>query len=272
MKMAIRVVALFVIYGGLAFPGNEAMGLPADESDGCDFALDRELTIPAAGVRTLDIRAGSGELHVEGQDGLDQIVVAGRVCASHEDFIDELRISGETSGSRAVVETHYPDFDDWGGSRTARIDLVVLLPTELAVDIDDSSGSIEVRGTGALRIDDSSGGIDVSDVDGPVEIDDSSGGLEIRRVRGDLRIEDGSGSIELRSISGAVELRDGSGGIEIEDVSADVVVDRDGSGSIEVREVGGDFVVRRDGSGSIRYSGIRGSVDIPADKRWESAP
>lgn len=301
MKMVLRVVALFVIYAGLAFLGNEAIGLLASDSDpmsaapstattagrdvsgdapsetatsirvgevdGCDFAVERELTIPTAGVSALDVRAGSGDLHVEGQEGLDEIVVVGRVCASDEDFVDELTISARTSGSRAVVETHYPDFDGWGGSRTARIDLVVLLPTGLEVYIDDSSGGMEVRGTGALRIDDSSGGIDISDVDGAVEIDDSSGGIEIRRTRGDIRIDDGSGSIELRSITGGVELWDGSGSVEIEDVSADVVVVVDGSGSIEVREVGGDFVVQRDGSGSIRYSGIRGAVDIPADKR-----
>lgn len=176
-------------------------------------------------------------------------------------------ISGEASGSEARIETHYPDVRNRNGTRTARIDLEVLIPTGLDVEIDDSSGSIDIRRVGSLRIDDSSGSIDASDVEGPVDIDDSCGGIELEDVRGDVRIEDGSGGIELRSITGRVELRDGSGGIDVEDVGAHVVVHRDGSGSIEVRNVGGDLVVERDGSGGIRYSGVRGSVDIPDVKR-----
>jgi len=322
--MAIRIVALFAVYSGLAFVGSQAFGLvaegaqPAADAPGepvaddgrseiadgqpeiadgqpqiadgqpeiadgrpetvtrvrvrrdgrCDYAVERELTIPASGIELVDIRAGSGDLHVEGEDGLEEIVVVGEVCASDEDFVDELQITAESAGGDVLLlETHHPELDGWGGSRTARIDLVVRVPTGLAVDIDDSSGGIDVRRTGALRIEDSSGGISVLNVDGSVEIDDSSGSVDVDGVRGDLRIEDSSGGIELRSVSGSVELRDGSGSIEVADVGLDVVVESDGSGSIQVRDVGGDFVVDRDGSGSIRHSGIRGSVDIPTDRR-----
>lgn len=269
--MTPRVVALFTVYAGLAFLGTEVAGLlagePAPELDDCAFTVERELTIPAAGLSAVDIDAGSGELQVEGRDDFDEIVVVGHVCASEEAFIDQLTVRADASGSAARIETRYPDVRGGVGSRTARIDLEVLVPRGLDVEIDDSSGGIDVRGAGAVRIDDSSGSIDVSDVDGPVEIDDSSGGIELMDVRGDVRIEDGSGGIELRSVTGGVTVRDGSGGIDIEGVGSDVVVDRDGSGSIEVRGVGGDLVVRRDGSGGIRYSGVRGSVDIPVRKR-----
>lgn len=229
----------------------------------CDFTLDRELNLSAAGLSLVEIHAGAGELRVEGDDASSDVVVVGRVCASDEDFLDDLTVTAETVDGRAVIDTHYPAQRGWGGSRTARIDLVVLVPTGMAVDIEDSSGSMEVSGTGALRIDDSSGGISVMDIRGSLEIDDSSGGLDVRDVRGDVRIEDSSGSIDIRSVAGSVRLRDGSGGIDVSDVEADVVVESDGSGSIEVSQVGRDFSVLRDGSGSIRHSGVRGVVDIP---------
>lgn len=225
------------------------------------------MTLSAAEVSLVDIRAGSGELHIEGEDGLSEIVVVGRGCASEEDFLDELTISGEMVDGTAVIQTHYPDQRGWSGSRTARIDLVVLVPTGMAVDVDDSSGEMEVRRTGTLRIDDSSGGISVADIRGSLEIDDSSGGLDIDGVDGDVRIEDGSGGIDVRGVTGSVMLRDGSGSIDIVDVGGDVIVEGDGSGSIDVRDVGRDFSVRRDGSGGIRHSGVQGSVDIPSDKR-----
>lgn len=302
MRTALRIVALFAVYSGLAFVGDYAVGLLADEADPapvtvsqeldderevvvdvrseivsrvqvrrtdrCDYALDRELTVPASGVRLVDVEAGAGELRVEGRGALEEIVVVGRVCASDEALLDELTVTVQADDGVIRLETHYPERDGWSGrSTTASIDLVVLVPAGMAVDVDDSSGGIEVRGTGDLRIDDSSGGISVADIDGSVEIDDSSGGLEVRGVRGDARIDDSSGGIDVRSVEGSVELRDSSGGIEIANVGADVVIESDGSGGIDVSDVGGGFVVRRDGSGSIRHSGVQGTVDIPADKR-----
>ncbi len=303
MGMALRILALFAVYSGIAFVGDFAVGLlagqpapapavaeaiqPVDGSrtvvttvrpeivtrvqvrnaSGCDYSLDREMTVSAAGVSLVDIRAGSGELQVEGEDGLNEIVVVGRVCASDESFIDELTISSETTGGTVVIRTHYPDHRGWSGPRTARIDLVVLVPTGMAVDIDDSSGDMEVRRTGDLRIDDSSGGVSVADIRGSVDIDDSSGGLDVDGVDGDVRIEDGSGGLDIRGVNGNVSLRDGSGGIDIVDVTGSVVIEEDGSGSIEVRDVGQDFEVRRDGSGGIRHSGVQGNVDVPQKRR-----
>ncbi|MBT8488537.1 MAG: hypothetical protein KJO65_06945 [Gemmatimonadetes bacterium] len=301
MGTALKIVALFAVYSGIAYVGDLAVGLLANEpvpavadaaptpdderavvvevrpeivtrvqvrrSDGCDYALDREMTLSAADVALVDIRAGSGELHIEGEDGLDEIVVVGRVCASEESFIDELTISGESANGTAVIQTHYPDNRGWSGRRTARIDLVVLVPAGMAVDVEDSSGDMEVRRTGNLRIDDSSGGISVSDLRGSLEIDDSSGGLDVDGVEGDVLIEDGSGGLDIRGVAGSVVLRDGSGGIDIVGVGGDVIIEEDGSGGIDVRDVGRNLEVRRDGSGGIRHSGVQGTVDVPEKRR-----
>lgn len=243
-----------ILGSGIATPG----------SDDCDFTVDRELTVPAGEASRLAIVAGSGSLRVEGQWGRQEIAAVGRVCASDEALLDELTISAGAASADGTVtlETHYPDRDGWR-SGTARIDLVVSVPLNMDVEIEDSSGEIVVMGTGRLRIEDSSGEIRATGVNGDVSIEDSSGGIEMQDVAGDVQIDDGSGGLDVRDVQGWVRLRDGSGGIGLSEIDGSVVIESDGSGSIEVRNVGGDFRVDRDGSGSIRYTGVEGSVDVP---------
>lgn len=297
MIRVVNVAALFLGFGLVGFGGDYAVGLLAHEPSGnravnvdvrvdvpevdvnvdvawghaqsCDFQVERRVAVSASAAQLLRLQAGSGELTVEGKAGLDRVQAVGRACASEEAYLDDLQLTLDREGDALVLSAHYPDSDDrrWRRNDYARIDMVVEIPMDMAVDLDDSSGSMEISGTGALTIDDSSGDIRVANATGPVTIDDSSGGIEVRGVRGDVEIDDGSGEVSLMDVTGSVRLRDGSGSLDVEGVTRDVVVDRDGSGSISVRDVGGDFQVRADGSGGIRYSGVSGTVDVPAKKR-----
>ncbi|MEQ9399200.1 MAG: hypothetical protein RJQ04_08500 [Longimicrobiales bacterium] len=239
-------------------------------SDDCSFAVDRTASVPVGGASGLSVSSGSGDLRVEGRAGLDEVRVVGRACASEEDWIDDLRVTLERRGDELVLTTHYPDRDgrrSRSGRTVARIDLIVEVPLGMAADIEDSSGGMIVRGTGATRIDDSSGEIVVDGIRGSLTIDDSSGGIDVRDVGGAVRIDDGSGEIEVSAVRGPVTIADGSGSIDVVEVDQDVVVERDGSGSISVRDIQGGFSVLRDGSGSIRHSGVAGAVDVPEKKR-----
>lgn len=235
----------------------------------CGYGAVREATIPADGVARLALVTGSGALRVEGRYGLDEIAVTANACASSEEWLEELQLTVTRSNSGDVVlTTHYPDRSDWTGrDGTARLDLTVLVPLDLAVDIEDSSGEIEVSGTGDTEIDDSSGSIYAHGINGYLRVDDSSGSLRIEDVAGDVDIEDGSGEIEVRDVQGSVAVRDGSGEVDVSEVERDVIVESDGSGGIRVRNIGGDLLVGSDGSGSITYDDVAGSVEIPADKR-----
>ena len=142
MMTALRVAALFAGYSVIGFGGDYAAGfLALDGSDvavevtrqarhvvvdvqphvvvdvrssvasrvqvrlggQCDFEIDREVTIPISGVNHLNIDAGSGELRVEGRDGLREIVAVGTVCASSEDYLEQLRLTAETSAAGVVM-------------------------------------------------------------------------------------------------------------------------------------------------------------------------
>jgi hypothetical protein len=309
MKSALKTAALFAVYSTIGYGGDWAVDLVAqtvsdlrapDEvaaphvavdvevpdvvvevkptivsrvqvrhSGSCTYEGEREHTVAVSEGDRLRVRAGSGQLHVEGEAGLEEVVVVGVLCASDEAYLAELRVeAGRSSDGSVEVVTHYPsDRFRTGGRDIARIDLTVLVPEGMAVDIDDSSGDMTVLRTGDLRIEDSSGSLRVTDIDGSVEIDDSSGDVSVRDVTGSVEIEDGSGGLDVSRIGGSLRLSDGSGGIEVTAIEGDVVVDSDGSGSIEARDVGGDFIVHRDGSGGIRHSGVEGRVEIPSKGR-----
>jgi hypothetical protein len=309
MMRGLRVGVLFAVYTVVGYGGDYAVGLLAQEAQTrfgtemaqlvalgeseapsvvvvdvrptivsrvrvrhgaeCSYEAEREISVAADASGVLSVEAGSGELHVEGRDGLEEIVVVGMLCASHEESLEEMDVSIDRAGDgEVVIQTMYPsDRNDTHGRRVARIDLTVLMPKGMTVDIDDSSGGIDVSGTGDLSVDDSSGDLRVQDVDGWLRIDDSSGSVDVQNVSGDVDIDDGSGGLELRMIGGSLHLRDGSGGIEATGIDGDVVVESDGSGGIDVRDVGGDFVVALDGSGGIRHSGVEGRVDVPPKRR-----
>ncbi len=302
MMRVARVAALFLGYGALGLSGDYAVGLMADDhvvghvivveqheamvdveaildavqvvvdvqvrhSEQCEYMVDRELSIAASAGQLLRLSAGSGELRVEGREGLGEVRVVGTACASDESFLEDLIVTLEDVGSEIVLSAHYPEGRNWTGNRTAKIDLLVEIPLGMSADIDDSSGSMEILGTGDVNIDDSSGSILVRGANGSVEIDDGSGSIQVIDVTGDVSIEDGSGGIEIEGVDGSVYLDDGSGSISVQAVAQDVVVSDDGSGSISVQNIGGDFSVRNDGSGGIRHSGVEGSVDVPEDRR-----
>lgn len=287
---AVRLLALFLVYGGLGWMGDQAMAALTDggsrearpvarvdvrvdpeievevqvRTDGaCAFALDRRVSVDLAEGGTLSIAAGAGSLRVEGRPDVDGIEAVGRACASTAELLEQLQLIAETDGPHVSLSAHDRDGPRWGRNQTARIDLVVTVPIGTPLDIADSSGEIVVEGSGDLSIADSSGEIVVRGARGSVRIADGSGDILVEEAAGDLEISDGSGGIEVVGVLGSVAVRDGSGSIDIRRVDADVLIEADGSGSIDVHDVAGDFSVDRDGSGGISYSGVVGRVDIP---------
>jgi hypothetical protein len=250
MSHGIRVAGIAVALAGLA-GASEAWGR-------CDERAPRQASEDAAGVTRLEIEARAGSLRIVGREGAAQVAVTGTACARNAGDLEQVQIRTTRSGDTLRIRTEMPR----GGNAT--LDLEVVMPRGLALRVDDSSGELEIEGSGTTSIADSSGSISVTDVDGVLEIDDSSGSIDVRRVSGDVRIEDGSGSIEVEGVGGSVVIEDdGAGAIRISEVEGDVHFEEDGSGGIVVRGVGGSFRVDRDGSGGVRYRDVNGEVSVP---------
>jgi len=220
-------------------------GTPACSLATPELQETRQLETAVEDGSRLAIDAGAGSLYIEGRADIARVQVTAEIYQSNPNDDYTLRLALDAQG-RALLEAHAG-----GGWAKDRIDLSVLVPAGVAVDIDDGSGSISASGLAAgLVIVDGSGSIDLENLSGDVRIEDGSGSIQVHRVSGgDLRIEDGSGSIRVEDVDGDVHVTDGSGSLTVHQVSGKVTVS-DGSGSIEVVDAGG-FELLEDGSGSV---------------------
>ncbi|MCM2257239.1 MAG: DUF4097 domain-containing protein [Vicinamibacteria bacterium] len=257
-------VALVLALCGPALP---ALAAGAD----CPASAPREARLAVTDVARVRVIARAGSLRITGKPGAAAIEARGLACANDQKLVEAIQLRAERIGSEARITVEVPDGGwtfGWSGT-SPHLDLEVTLPANLPLEVEDSSGSIEIADTGALRLTDSSGEIRVQRVGGDVELRDSSGEAEIDDVRGSVRvIEDSSGELRISRVDGDVVVReDSSGGIDISAVKGSVRIDEDGSGPIRVRDVGGDFEVGRDGSGGISHEGVKGQVRLPERRR-----
>jgi hypothetical protein len=227
----------------------------------CGQTAPRQGRADAGGARSIRVIARAGELKIRGVAGASEVAVKGTACASRASGLDEIKLVVERRGDVVHVEAVTPEWN-WG---SAGLEMEIDVPNSIPLDVEDGSGSAEVRDVAALRIVDGSGELVIDGVRGALTVDDGSGSLHIANVGGEARITDGSGEIVVRQAGSVLVTEDGSGSIQISDVRGNVVVRNDGSGSIDVRDVAGDFTVDDDGSGGIEHQGVRGHVKVPTD-------
>jgi hypothetical protein len=260
MRTHSRVATLAVVSALLSAPAVEAQWRG-------EVTASRSARVNAAGARLARIEARAGTLRIEGRAGLTEIQARGTARASSRMLLEQVRLTAERRGDVAYVIVDIPELRsrDWDDDdEHASLDLVVEVPKTLALDVEDRSGDLEIRGVGQLDLVDHSGDATIEDVGGRLRVHDGSGELRIRDVRGDATIDDGSGGVYLHTIRGSVTVeRDGSGEFEAENVTGSVRIASKGSGSVDVAHVGGDFVVDRKGTGSIAHRDVRGRVEVP---------
>ena len=240
------------------------------------------MSLSAETINSLNVNAASGFLIIEGDQNASSIQVRADIELNG---VDEKKMDRyiilklEERGDNAFLKS---DIDSkWkllGQNIYGKIDLTVTVPANLALDIDDGSGNINISsiastisvndGSGSqevvsiggdLDINDGSGSIDLKDVDGSVEMNDGSGSVIISGVSGSVKIDDGSGSIVAKRVGGDITINDGSGNIDIVDAGGSVTLS-DGSGNINVMNVGEDVIVKSSGSGGTQFKNIAGRV------------
>ena len=231
-----------------------------------DYTAPRNAVVDAAGAKVVRVHALAGELKIRGRDGLTKVDVHGTARASNEDYLRDITLTAERHGDVVDVRVDIPERTFVGIGRFYRaLDLDIDVPAGVALEVEDSSGDLEIADVGALDLDDSSGDITLEHVGGTLRVEDSSGDMRIDGVKGDVSLRDSSGGIDVARVVGSVTVtEDSSGEIEMHDISGTVHIERDSSGGISVHDIGGDFVVDRDGSGGIDYRGVKGTVQIPS--------
>ena len=231
----------------------------------CAHELSLDQVLDLSGSETLAVNAVAGDLEIRSGSG-SEAVIRGTVCASRDEWLDEVRVQNE-GGRNAEITVIVPDTSGWSitGNNYAYVDLELVVPEGLALEVQDSSGDAVISGVASVSVSDSSGDLEISDIAGGVIVRDSSGDIELEDIRGDVTIaSDSSGDIEGDRIDGNVLIeQDSSGGIHFSGVGENFTVEQDSSGDIVAEDVGGDFTVLRDGSGDIRHRNVSGKVSKP---------
>lgn len=257
MKPLILSIALFLLTGSVW------------ASDYGDYKDTKTLNVPAAGLDQFKVDVGAGSLEIRGLDDATGIDVIARIwIEKHPRDLDKVAavidryvdIELTRSGDRAHLKTSTRD--PGLGYSLPHVDLVVTMPSKMALEIRDRSGFIEVENiSGDLDLRDDSGSITLTDITGEVDIDDSSGSIAVTRIGGSVRIDDDSGSIDVEDVGSDLFIEDGSGSIRVRDIKGSVTI-RDGSGSIDVAQIGEDLMVLESGSGSLSFGDVKGAVSV----------
>lgn len=240
--------------------------LPAIAAAGT-FKQTRTQELPAAGVHQLSAQCGAGSLTVQGVEGIDTIMVNAEIEAEGQNekefqlLVDKgVQLNLKRKNDKALL------FSDVvkqpSAFMDARINLHILMPDKMDINIVDGSGSMLVSNIiGNLNIDDDSGAIRIEDITGQIFIKDGSGDIDIEDVIGSIEIDDGSGEIHIQHATGDVKIKDTSGGIEINNIGGSVTVS-DGSGSIDIYGVKKNVFIQEAGSGKLEVDGVQGKVTI----------
>lgn len=254
------------------------------QAQNCEYERRYDLELDPAQIGTLEIDAGAGPIEILGQ-GSGTIQITARACASSERALEGVTLQYERRGDRWEVisdtEVNGGWFSGWTGNRYAYMEMIIVAPNGIALDIDDGSGDLMISewegdveiddGSGELEltnivgdiyIDDGSGDIMVTDGAGEIDLEDGSGDIDISQWQGPVFVDDGSGDIEISQVAGNVSVEDGSGGMSIEDIDGDVRIEEDGSGGIDVYRVTGDLTIGSTGSGGLHFNDIEGNVSM----------
>jgi DUF4097 and DUF4098 domain-containing protein YvlB len=252
----------------------------------CQFTAERKLDIDPAGLRTLALNLHSSDLRATGVDGIKQIEVRGKACASEEAWLADLDLEQARTGDSVTVSPKRPNRSssfNVTGSTYAYIDIEVRLPKNLLVQVDSGSGDVDVSdiaaitfdtGSGDMRIDHVAGAVTVKVGSGDVIADDigsliversGSGDMHATHVRGEVKVGNvGSGDLTFRDVRSNVNVDSiGSGDLVADNVGGDVSVGSVGSGDITVDSVAGAFTVGHAGSGDIHHHNVTGKIAVP---------
>lgn len=225
-----------------------------------DVHLEKELSLDVQQLSNLNIDSGDGSLTIIGKEGITQIVVQADIYTTYGRIDDYDFTLSASKNSATLVAKMNNTSGLWIGN-SPHMDIKVVVPKQLLLDINDGSGDILVSDiNAAVTINDGSGDLSMNNILGNLTIIDGSGELSLNKITGDINIEDGSGDISVMDVMGNAIITDGSGDLMVHNISGVVSID-DGSGDIDIEHAGGLKILSA-GSGGLRVKNISGDFDI----------
>lgn len=169
---------------------------------GCDYTRDFTDQMSARGLNTLLADAEAGDLRIVGRRGSNEFTVRAHACAKSRSTLEFINFRMDRINGSARVTTYLPTYTD------TRLDLVIEVPQDFAVEVYDLEGDIEIDDVYSIWLNDTSGDIDIDGVNQDVYVDeDGSGDIFVQNVGRDFTVAyDRSGRIDYRNVRGRVQL------------------------------------------------------------------
>ena len=249
---------------------------------GCTHTKDLSGEMGAEAAQRLLVNARSGDLTIRGQEGLTEVRVGARACASNRNLLEQMDLKVSQSGDAVQVNVIYPDRLV---NESAWMDLTIDAPAALVARVDGGSGNTHIVDLAGLDLDKGSGDVEILRINGDLKLVTGSGNFRLEEVTGKTTLDSGSGDLVMRKLQGAVRVADkgsgrfeaselggsltirnlNSGDLVLQSVAGDVQIDDKGSGHFLIRDVGKSLTMGTVGSGDLVIEGIGGPVTV-ADK------
>ncbi|HSK66994.1 MAG TPA: DUF4097 family beta strand repeat-containing protein, partial [Anaerolineales bacterium] len=254
----IGAVTFFAANGG--FPTNN----PFDRRN-ISSVVEESKTLEVDPEKTLTLKvvdqAGSVSISAADVDTVQVTAVKtayDSTQARADEEVKAVKYTIQQTGNNITLRYEIPDSMNFSNNVNT-VDFIVIVPSEVIVDVDGSMGAVSVAGT-----------------KGNVDIKNDFGNITVDNVEGALSVETNSGEVEATSIkagTGTIDLHSEFGAITLENANArDITVDSS-SGTItfsEVRATGeltsqtgyGNIVYENGNAGSLRLETSSGMVQL----------
>lgn len=266
----------------------KAPEFPAFAKRKCDVQRPIDLALDTQGIKIVQLRIGSDDLHAEAVAGGAKI--SGTACASNQERLDDLRVVQSRQGDKLIVSVESKNSKNNVNinmgpiqyQRYAFAQLHAQVPDDVLVQVVAGSGNVIVHNAKRASVDLGSGDAKVyathQDVHAQIGsgdlLVDSAGSLRIlgigsgdaviRNIAGATRVEHvGSGDLKL-SHGGSVQIGAvGSGDVSVNDINGSLHISAIGSGDVVAKNINGDLTVDAIGSGDVTHRGVSGKVNLP---------
>lgn len=240
------------------------------------YADEWSKTYSLNGKPDLRVETSDADIHVT---TWDQNTIEAKVITTRYKIGEGgIRVEEHQSGDSVEIDVRYPHHNfnvEWGSHR---VDIIIQMPREGAVNLSTGDGKIELSGLkGTMVLHSGDGSVNLDGVDGKLHASTGDGHIQAAGRFDELELKTGDGHVDVHAATGSslasnwrLETGDGSVSLELPaDLSADVDLHTsDGhidldmpvttEGKIRENEIhgklngGGSLLTIRTGDGSIR--------------------
>lgn len=195
-------------------------------------------SVPASELAQLNVDINSGNLFIEGVDGLDEIHVNAEIKTISDHIDAEKYINKEQVEQQLTIQSAGWDSFDSAWHEPVRINLHIQMPKHLILSATQGSGNLKISQlNNHVSVDDGSGNIRLWDIAGHIKIDDTSGNINLKNIIGNVMIDDNSGDIKADKIQGTLSVADTSGDIKVSNTTEFKLLS-DTSGQVALNNMG----------------------------------